>query len=661
MANDGIRLPSDSTVATQAIRRGSEQSGPVPVLPETKPAPPPPSPLETIVLQSKAMVEGKQAGLYLLLLQNDPKSNPPLQLLADTAIKPGTPLLIERDEQGQYRPVERISAEQLQRLVKLELDFWQAHLVPKAQKSESIPLPSANQLQWLATQKPELKPLLQWLMPRATVELSAQTLQQWVKAFTPMANRLTWPAIATAPAGQTNNTAPQVSNAAAQPNSSPNLAPAATSTSVTNEKPLAATTLNLLTRAVAINIPVHQSSIPAQSNMQTPLLNGLAVATTLASAPTTTSATAALTAPTTTTSATTVPATATATATTTPATTSLNLTGVRLIATPMVQLNGTSPVGVIGKPVATNAALPISTSVASVANAQAKTVTSTQTPASGNADAKLTAPAAEAVIVSQGTQSKAVLGSPAPRENTFLPPGVEGRIPDTRAAIIESRLADWLTRSEQAIKQDAPSLQIQLQQRAQQLLYSSELLQSKIKHGLLQNANPKAAASEAESPLLAVRHWLDSTLAKVQSLAVQNALQQWSAPDQPAVQQAQIPLIWLGLGGWVDIEWWAQKQAKDANKEADKHKRRWSLRLFLSIEPLADICADIDWGRDYTQVVFWSNDRSTLAHLNQLLPTLKAWSVGLSDDCAIETKRGFPKRMREQAAPDSQHLVDILT
>ncbi|MFT5008308.1 MAG: hypothetical protein ACI868_001003, partial [Granulosicoccus sp.] len=93
MANDGIRLPSDSTVTSQKIVRGGGE-------PETKPLPTknapasPVSPLLTVVLQLKTLLAGNKASLFELILQNDPKSGPPLSVLSDAPIRPGTSLLL---------------------------------------------------------------------------------------------------------------------------------------------------------------------------------------------------------------------------------------------------------------------------------------------------------------------------------------------------------------------------------------------------------------------------------------------------------------------------------------------------------------------------------------------------------------------------------------
>lgn len=651
MANDSIRLPSDSTVAPQAIRRGSEQSGAV--LRSTTPstAPEPPSPLATIVLQSKAMVEGKQAGLFLLLVQNDPKSNPPIQLVSDTALQAGTSLLIERDELGQYRPVERITPEQLQRLVQLELDFWQSHLLPKAQKSETVSLPSTQQLQWLALQKPELKPLLQWLMPRTNVELSAQTVQQWIKAFTPLAHRLAWPTPSPATAPQTSNQASTQASMMTPANITATHQPGNQSAVTLNATPPvqsqpAVTTLQLLTRAINIEIPT-QPATATSTQVNTASSQSLppTQAANLGAHPQATAATPS-------------------SPTTTPVLTGLTFT----LTTPKSHTNILTASHIGGVTVPSPSTSGIANHQKSAAPNQPGTKTIGSAPQGNTVGHNTTSqtpgstmtPLPSMVASSANTNPQPSIA--AGNGNHFLPPPSEGRLPDSRINIVEARLAAWLARSDQAIKQDAPSLQAQLQQRAQQLLYSSELIQGKIKQAMSQHQiNAPATKVETESPLLAVRQWLDSTLAKVQSLAVQNAVQQWTAPDQPPVQQAQIPLIWLGLNGWVDIEWWQQKRSQASQDDHEKRKRRWSLRLYLSISPLADICADIDWGIDNTQVIFWSNDQPTLAHLNQLLPTLKAWTQGLSDECEIETKRGFPKRMREKTVPESQHLVDILT
>ncbi|MDO7641931.1 MAG: hypothetical protein MUQ76_08250, partial [Reinekea forsetii] len=112
MANDGIRLPSDSTVTSQKIVRGGGEPETTALPAKNVPATPV-TPLLTVVLQSKTLLAGNKTALFELILQNDPKSAPPLSVLSDAPIKPGTSLLLELDKHQQYQPIRQPSQAQV--------------------------------------------------------------------------------------------------------------------------------------------------------------------------------------------------------------------------------------------------------------------------------------------------------------------------------------------------------------------------------------------------------------------------------------------------------------------------------------------------------------------------------------------------------------------
>lgn len=190
MANDGIKLPTDSTVSSQPIHRGQLFTPKNPVV-EAKTPSAPVSPLMSIVLQSKPIIEGRQESLYEVIIQNDPKSAPPIKIHVDTHINPGTPLLLELDDDLNYKIVERPTKAQLVTLIKIELDYWQAHLLPKSAKENAPSLPSLSQQLELMKTYPALKPLLTWFSQRPA-SIDGATVESLLKTFASLNSIRPW-------------------------------------------------------------------------------------------------------------------------------------------------------------------------------------------------------------------------------------------------------------------------------------------------------------------------------------------------------------------------------------------------------------------------------------------------------------------------------------
>ncbi|ATX77149.1 hypothetical protein [Reinekea forsetii] len=474
MANDGIRLPSDSTVTSQKIIRGGGE-------PETTALPSknlpltPMSPLVTVVLQSKTLLAGNKASLFELILQNDPKSAPPLSVFSDAPIRPGTSLLLEFDKHQQYQPVRQPTQAQLTKLVNLELDFWRGHLLPKADARNFPTLPSPVELTGLAHRFSALSPLVHWLNQRPT-SLSSPVVAAWIR------------------------------------------------------------------ETVALSQLRYWSSMP----------KGRA-------------------------------------------------SGLAALGSGMSLLEGLDSID----------AAP---------------------PSSGHAN----------------------LPSPA---------GVNPKMADSGLqAPLEIKLGQWLGLMDDTIKAAPDQLNSRLKQQAAALIAQSLQQANKIRAQNPLEASQNANSSKDDSPLLALRNWLEASQARIQNSAILGASAQWSAPDQPTVQQMQLPLIWLGLTSWADIEWWQEQHRNTANADKDaRARRRWRMKVYLSLAPMADICADIDWGGDATQLTFWSEDAATLSHLNTLLPKLESWTAGLGER-NITTKHGMPKKMNaDRQKEKDNHLVDIHT
>lgn len=709
MATDGIRLPSDSTVASQRVTRGSG-------LPETQAltsgngkATPQPSPLLTVVLQANPLIEGAKGALYELVLQNDPKDQPPIRLPANTYIQPGTSLLLEKDENGQYRPVDKPSQEQLAKLVLLELDYQRAHLLPKLDASADSSIFKQATSATLAQLYPELKPILNWLGQSATA-LNGETVSQIMQQFTPLANLRPWANLLSSIAAQ--NT-PAAAQGQAKPANVGSLAPTnQTVSQVTNaitslliSGPLTKATLESIQLAaqpsqastvlsnvisdprlpvkIGLSAPAV-SPTSAANSAQTPNLTnalqsmatrlGLTANATVSSNTATASATNT---PQSTSSKPTQPAVPTSTSTT--VSTSLPAQGLGSLALPIGLQQTLSSRPELRNELANllpNRAI-LSASNVALSPTQTTTISqppsltsqtsnpqqqsATQTTALSNTGTTVPTPSPSIGLQDNNAQPTA---APKPATSAIIglqPPAVEGREP---AAItgrnlppMEITLGQWIEKIDALIQQSPGHMRKQLTAQAQQLIQQMAQQQINI---INDTAGGKKQTSE-EEPLLALRSWLEATQSRLQHVAVQTATQHWAAPDQPPVQQMQLPLIWLGLTAWADVEWWQENRREDDKQKSKKEaQRRWRMKIYLTLSPMSPMCADIEWSTDYTQLTFWSEDSATLGHLNSLLPTLESWTAGLGER-ALQTKHGMPKRVNEETEQPNKHLVDIRT
>ena len=586
MANDGIRLASDSALASQKIVRAGGQ--PETIAPPAKNAPPAPvTPLLTIVLQSNALIEGRQAALYELILQNDPKSGPPLRLLSDAPIKPGTSLLLELDKNQQYQPVQQPTLSQLTKLVNLELDFWRGHLLPKAAAHNFPLLPPQTALTGLADRFNALTPLVNWLNQRPN-NLSSLVVNAWMRETVALTQLRPWAdtpmASASSPTDSANTpgltarpltpTKIQVANYAWQVLSLPRLGQVGSVNAalISTLAPIAGPTGSTLSQTVGAGMPVGA---------------GMTV-------------------------------------------------GAGIIATP-----GSTPAPIAGPTGSTlsqtvGAGMPVGAGMIAA-------------PGTANTEPSiLTAKQGPTLPISQHSNLVSPLSAG--------PTSGSGH----QEAPLEIKLGQWLGVLDETIKASPIQLNARLKQQASELLQQALLQPGKIRAQLDPSQNK--TSDKDDSPLLALRNWLEASQARIQNSAVQTASAQWSAPDQTPVQQMQLPLIWLGLTSWADIEWWQEKHLSTRNADKDaRARRRWRMKVYLSLAPMANVCADIDWGSDVTNLIFWCEDAATLSHLNGLLPKLENWTAGLGER-NLQTKHGMPKKMNaDREKEKDNHLVDLHT
>jgi hypothetical protein len=526
MVGDGIRLPNDSTVASTKVHRGTGLPE-APARYETSAKPVLTSPLFTVVLEAKTIAEGSKGGLYEIILQNDPKSAPPITVQSSSYVKPGTSMFLELNEQQIYRPVNQLSSEQFTRLAAIELDFWRAHVLPKADSQQANNLPGTSALNQVAENHPALKPLVQWLNQRPT-ELNGSLVQRWIQEFAPLPTQKSLAVPELTPVQQ-----PQTKS---QPAATPSLA---------SRSPLS-----------------NDASQPQPSIQTTTAIQTAASAAETTMAP-----------------------------------------RVNIQLTQATANSGTIP---------------------NPANQQPQQPGQTMSPDAQqpNRHHHLTIPE---------TDSKAPVNP------------------------LEITISQWINKIDQLIQSSPQDLQRLLKQTALQELER----QTDLPHQTIKTSSSPAD----DTQLLNLRNWLESSQARIQNLAVQTAAQHWAAPEQPTVHQMQLPLIWLGLTSWADIEWWQEKPRKEKTEKEkkDKQDRHWRMKIFLTMPPLSPLCADIDYHNDHTALTFWSEDAATLAHMNSLLTNLHQWTAGLGER-TLQTKHGMPKRVNEdkQSYRDN-HLVDIHT
>lgn len=622
MITDGIRLSAEArrlanspvTETSPSLTKTSQPTSNA--LPISSP-----SPLLTVVLETNTLIEGRKESLYELVLQNDPKSAPPVRLNADTLIPPGTSLLLVKDENGYYQPVEKPTLEQLSKLIQLELNYQRAHLLPKFDIASRQQLPAATTNE-LASQFPALKPLLNWFT-QTTIVTSPTVIQQLFQQFSGLSTIREWPAVnqtATLATSekQTQNLSSQSINPALTSSSTPSSTSNAAQSSQMNSNLLitAALTKQLTADTLTVNSQ-NQSAVQPNRRSNEPFNIGVSNIRPLPEQP------------------------------------SLVARLVNVVEKPLLI---TSPIA-INRPTTLNLI-----EHGSAANApQTPLLSKNQTTQAVLNHVSLNTQQTETMFaVSNNLFAPKPQSTPTPTIEALTSPTPERPLaPSQIQRPLEIVLSQWLQKIDTLISNNPNLAQAQLVQNAKDLLKTQNLPNDAIEQLLSKTTNEKS-----EEPLLALRAAIESIQARIQHSLVQTASYQWAVPDQPAIQHAQLPLIWLGLTAWADVEWWKEKpkhKKQGTSKDEKKQQQRWRMKLYLTLPPLSEVCADIDWQSEHSQVTFWSEDRQTLAQMNQHLPTLNSWTADLGER-TLQTKHGMPKRSSQaNTNPESHHLVDIRT
>ncbi|WP_108125452.1 hypothetical protein [Saccharospirillum mangrovi] len=656
--SDSIRRPVDSTLSTRTAHRGGEgllqpQADVIAQLRQSAPA-------IAVVVEQHNLGSPTKPLFELLLSMNEQwvkvQSNKPFQ--------PGTVLLVEATRDDQIRVLPKPEPAQLNRMMQASLQFWQAHTLPKVHPTELPTLPPLESRQQLATQQPELKPLLDWLGQKPA--LNAQTVANWLRDFLPLATPQrqsvfgTMVPAATAPALPIP-TIPEGDLPRSDPVVSPKPAPTQTSAPSATATTTPVTQLLPLLNAIRTSLPVQQHTpiqwVPVQ---QQPTGQWQLWQPTQHSAPTNLIASQAA------------------------------LQQLTPAATPTELPKLTAPVMLISSTLSANQqSAPLPLQLIDVQQLQQPQRFATPLAISPETRPVLHAalsalqpqlalprwplPASLDVLAALSGSLTTAGGSQQPplAGNNTNWQSLPGRLEPSGRVPLEIRLAQWLVLIDDRIRQNPASLQQSLAQRAQHLLRGNDL-----NYGLdrplpppplpqIHNSHTAHQQSAAElQPLVQLRHWLEAVQGKTQNNAIQQTLsaltQSGDAAPNPVVQQLSIPLVWMGPSAWANLEWWQEQASEEETASSGRSKRLWRFRLFFELEPLAPLCADLIWEPKHTEVTFWSEDRSTLAFLNSQISTLEQWTEGLGER-QLHTRHGMPRK-KSTPEPDAfKPLVDVHT
>lgn len=271
--SDSIRRPVDSTLSTRTAHRGGEstlqpQREAMAQLRQSAPA-------IAVVIEQHDLGTPRKPLFELLLSMNDQW----VRVQSTKPFQPGTVLLIEATGDDQIRVLPNPEPAQLNRMMQASLQFWQAHTLPKVHATALPPLPTIAAQQQLVGEQPELKPLIDWLNQRPT--LNARSVANWVREFMPLAKPLATAGNATAQqpgslaAGMQNSAQPVITNSTSLLNpignngdnksgdkaaTSPNSTAPAQNASPKPSSPLttAPTPLRALAEAIRVSLPLVQ-------------------------------------------------------------------------------------------------------------------------------------------------------------------------------------------------------------------------------------------------------------------------------------------------------------------------------------------------------------------------------------------------------------------
>ncbi|WP_394169217.1 hypothetical protein [Saccharospirillum alexandrii] len=634
---DAIKRPTDSTLTPRTLDRGSEPV--VRVRADSLDALRPSLPALAVVVEQTVM-GSRDKPLYDLVLSLNQQW---VRVQSERAFPPGTVLMVEATPENQLRVLPQVDTAQLNRMMQASLQFWQAHSLPRAHTTQMPAPPAFPALQTLAGDAPELQSLVQWLSQKPA--LSARTVAQWMQVFSPLAQLR--PPVASLPA---TPLIPSPAQPAIATPGAPSTQLVSTAINTLSTTPLAPL-LNAIASVQSASTPLLGNSpnlAPTSPGTGAPVM----LIPLTPGAPALPSGTAM------------VITIATDRAQSNLPTLSLSPTPQRTIADGNQAAPTLLRLAVVVNPHTSAAAqsTPVTLPTGSPAAAAQPTATST-----GGASPPLTlnAPPGQPGNLSPNPNPTAMSSDPllAPtRFSTLAPPpgaSTQGARDPAQAVPIEIRLSQWLAVLDSRIQQHPASLQQALAQQAQRLLNAPP---TGYAPGVsVQNQSAGSAIKQDDlQPLLQLRTLLESLQGKTQNNAIQQALGALANPEAPPVQQLSIPMLWLGPNHWLNMEWWQEKPEAEEAESDSPGKRPFRFRLFFELSPLAPLCADLHWTPDHTDVIFWSQDQSTLSIINNNLDTLEQWTQGLGER-DLHTRHGMPPKKTTPEPDQFKPLVDIRT
>lgn len=227
-------------------------------------------------------------------------------------------------------------------------------------------------------------------------------------------------------------------------------------------------------------------------------------------------------------------------------------------------------------------------------------------------------------------------------------------------------------RLQQLGQSGAPTLQEQLQRRAEQLrlqlttTYSPDRLRQQLGQRQAMGGENTAASTavQEQQALLQLRQTLEQVGQQQLVRVLQSVL-----PDNPAESPRLlqgIPVMSDQQLFWFELE---RQTTREENAESDAAPTsRWVLDLHFQLPPLAPVCARLSWQGQEAGLTFLTDDTPTLRafhhHLDQLEQRLQELGLPVSE---VQCRYGLPKREAKTHSVSSgredghSHKIDVRT